>query len=122
MTSKIINMAERLKDKEDLALDAMFRSDPIADDGFSVKVVSTVRRRMWVRRLSLPVAVVIGAAISAKPLLQVANVVPGLINSVFGSTLSLDKLPLQDMPQLSTMLLGASLLMAVMLASRILEE
>ena len=122
MTSKIINMAERLKDKEDLALDAMFRSDPIADDGFSVKVVSTVRRRMWVRRLSLPVAVVIGAAISAKPLLEVVNVVPGLINSVFGSALSLDKLPLQNMPQLSTMLLGASLLMAVMLASRILEE
>ena len=122
MTSKIINMAERLKDKEDLTLDAMFRSDPIADDGFSVKVVSTVRRRMWVRRLSLPVAVVIGAAISAKPLLEVVNVVPGLINSVFGSALSLDKLPLQNMPQLSTMLLGASLLMAVMLASRILEE
>lgn len=122
MTSKIINMAERLKDKEDLALDAMFRSDPIADDGFSVKVVSTVRRRMWVRRLSLPVAVVIGAAISAKPLVEVVNVVPGLINSVFGSALSLDKLPLQNMPQLSTMLLGASLLMAVMLASRILEE
>ena len=122
MTSKIIIMAERLKDKEDLALDAMFRSDPIADDGFSVKVVSTVRRRMWVRRLSLPVAVVIGAAISAKPLVEVVNVVPGLINSVFGSALSLDKLPLQNMPQLSTMLLGASLLMAVMLASRILEE
>ena len=122
MTSKIINMAERLKDKEDLALDAMFRSDPIADDGFSVKVVSTVRRRMWVRRLSLPVAVVIGAAISAKPLFQVVNVVPGLINSVFGSALSLDKLPLQNMPQFSTMLLGASLLMAAMLASRILEE
>ena len=121
MTSKIINMAERLKDKEDLALDAMFRSDPIADDGFSVKVVSTVRRRMWVRRLSLPVAVVIGAAISAKPLVEVVNVVPGLINSVFGSALSLDKLPLQNMPQLSSMLLGASLLMAVMLASRILE-
>lgn len=122
MTSKIINMAERIKDKEDLKLEAIFRSDPVPDDGFSVEVVSRVRHRMWVRRLVLPVGIAIGAAISAKPLLQVVSIVPGLVNSLFGSSLSFEQLSLGNLPQLSTMMFGATLLMAVMLASKILEE
>lgn len=122
MISKIINMAERIKDKEDLKLEAMFRSDPVADDGFSAGVVNRVRHRMWVRRLALPVGIIIGAAISAKPLLQVVSIVPGLVNSLFGSSLSIDKLPLGSMPQLSTMIFGATLLMVVLLATKILEE
>jgi hypothetical protein len=115
-------MAERIKDKEDLKLEAMFRSDPVADDGFSAGVVNRVRHRMWVRRLALPVGIIIGAAISAKPLLQVVSIVPGLVNSLFGSSLSIDKLPLGSMPQLSTMIFGATLLMVVLLATKILEE
>ena len=122
MTSKIINMAERIKDKEDLRLEALFRSDPVPDDGFSVKVVSRVRHQMWVRRLSLPIAVAIGAAISAKPLMQIAAVVPGLIDFVFGRSLSLDKLPFDGMPQLSTMLIGATVVIAMLLAGKLLEE
>ena len=115
-------MVDRLKDNEDLKLEALFRSDPVPDDGFSVAVVSRVKRRMWIRRLSLPTAIGLGAAISAKPLLQVASVVPNLVNSIFGSTIDFNRLPLADLPQLSTMLFGASIIMAVMLASRILEE
>ena len=122
MTSKIINMVDRLKDNEDLKLEALFRSEPLADDGFSVAVVSRVKRRMWIRRLSLPMAIGLGAAISAKPILQVASVVPGLVTSIFGSTIDIDRLPLADLPQFSTMLFGASIIMAIMLASRILEE
>ena len=52
-------MAERLKDDADLKLDALFRSEPVQDDGFSVRVVSRVRRRMWVQRLSFTKAFVI---------------------------------------------------------------
>ena len=122
MKSKIINMAERLKDKEDLKLESMFRSDPVPDDGFSVNVVSRVRRRIWIRRLSMPVAIGLGLIVSARPILEVVNVVPELANSLFGASLSIDQLPVGDIPQLSTMLFGATLLMAVMLASRILEE
>ena len=115
-------MAERLKDKEDLKLESMFRSDPVPDDGFSVNVVSRVRRRIWIRRLSMPVAIGLGLIVSARPILEVVNVVPELANSLFGASLSIDQLPVGDIPQLSTMLFGATLLMAVMLASRILEE
>ena len=122
MTSKIINMAERIKDPEDLQLEALFRSDPIEDDGFSTRVVSKMRHRMWVRRLTLPIAMSLGALISAKPLIQFASALPGLVTSVFGSSLSVDSLPLGDLPQMSTMIFGIALAMVMVLASRLLEE
>ena len=119
---KIINMAERMKDKEDLKLESMFRSEPVPDNGFSANVLQRVRRRMWIRRLSLPLAISLGIAISAKPLLQIAGIASGLVESLFGRSISLDQIPVSSLPQASTVLVGVSLLMAVMLASRILEE
>lgn len=122
MASKIINMADRVKDKDDLALEALFRSEPVPDDGFTAGVMSRVRRAVWVRRLSMPAAIAIGLAISAKPLVQAATIVPGLLDSVFGSTFGIDRLPVDNLPQLSTVLIGATLLMAVLMGSRILED
>ena len=122
MTSKIINMAERIKDKDDLRLESMFRSEFIADDGFSVKVVSRVRRQMWIRRLALPVAFVLGASFAAKPLLQLAGIAPRLFHSLTGNLVSLDKIPVGSLPDTSTLIFGATLLMAVVLASKLLEE
>ena len=122
MTSKIINMAERLKDKEDLALETLFRSDPVADDGFSVQVVSRIRRQVWIRRLSMPIAILVGGAISAGPVLEVLNVLPGLMSSLFGASLSFDRVPVESLPQVSTILMGAALVMAMLLGSKLLEE
>ena len=122
MTSKIINMAERRKDREDRALEALFRSEPVADDGFSVRVVSNIRRRIWVRRLTMPVAILIGGAISAGPILETIGVLPGLLTSLFGTTLTLDRLPVDSLPQLSTIVIGAAVAMAMLLGSRLLEE
>ncbi len=67
MTSKIINMAEHMKDAQDRMLESMFASAPIADDGFSAQVLRRVRRRMMLRRLSLPIAVLIGGILAFKP-------------------------------------------------------
>ena len=67
MTSKIISMAEHMKDAQDRMLESMLASAPIADDGFSAKVVRKVRRRMMLRRLSLPIAVLIGGIVAFKP-------------------------------------------------------
>jgi hypothetical protein len=122
LESKIIIMADRLRDEEDTRLESLFRSEPVRDDGFSARVVSRVRRQMWVRRLSLPFAFVIGAAISAKPVLQLANALPNLLGSVPGVAVNLEKLPLGSLPQTSTMLLGVMLLAAVLMASRMLED
>lgn len=115
-------MAERMKDETDLFLQAALASRPIADDGFSVQVVTRVRRRNWLRRLALPVGIVIGLAISARPLMEVVTVLPDIVNALFGESVDLGQLPFGDLPQLSTMLVGAALGGALLLVSRILEE
>jgi hypothetical protein len=115
-------MAERTRDKDDLVLESLFHAEPVPDNGFSARVVSRVRHRMWARRLALPLALALGFSISAKPLLQFLGALPGILNAVFGTTLSLESLPAGALPDLSTMLFGASALMAALLASRLLEE
>lgn len=79
MTSKIINMVERMKDDEDLALEALFASEPIADDGFSNRVLKRLRRRLWVRRLALPIAAAAGLSIALPPSLEAARTLGGLL-------------------------------------------
>jgi len=122
LQSKIINMAERLKDEGDKRLEALFRSAPIRDDGFSVRVNSLVRRKLWVQRLSLPVAFVVGGAVSVKPMLQLASAIPGLLGSIPDGLLNLDRLPIGSLPQMSTIMMGAALLAVVMMAGRLLED
>ena len=122
MTSKIINMAERMKDAEDLKLEALFSAEPVADDGFSVKVVARVRRQVWIRRLSLPVAIAIGSLIGIKPLLELAGTLPQILRIIPIDQLGFDALPIETLPQGSTLLIGATLIMAVMFVSRLLEE
>jgi len=65
----IINMAERIKDAEDLKLEALFTSEPVCDDGFSACVERQIRRRIQVRRWVLSSAVLLGGAVAAKPLI-----------------------------------------------------
>ena len=122
MESKIINMAERLKDEADSALESLFGSEPVRDDGFSSRVVARVRRQMWVRRLSLPIAFVIGIAISAKPLVQLANALPNLLGAVSFRGISMEQLPISSFPQSTTIFLGIILLASVLMASRMLED
>ncbi len=118
----IINMADRLKDDADLKLESLFRSQPVLDDGFSVKVVARLRHRIWVRRLAMPVAITIGTLIAAKPLLQLASAIPKLLMIVPDSMGSLNNLPLSSLPQNSTIMFGAMLLFAVMMVGKMLED
>jgi len=122
LESKIINMVDRLKDKEDQRLESLFRSDPVVDDGFSVRVISRVRRQMWLRRLALPCAFIVGAAISAKPLTQLARTLPELFGAVPVSSLSMDRLPIESLPAMSTILMGVMLLGTLLMIGRMLEE
>ena len=122
MTSMIIYMADRLKDDEDLKLESLFRSQPVQDAGFSVKVVSRVRRRIWVRRLAMPVAIAIGTLIAAKPLLQLASAIPKLLMIVPDNMAGLNTLGLSSLPQNSTVIFGAMLLFAVMMVGKMLED
>lgn len=119
MKSKIINMAERLKDKEDKVLESLFGSEPVPDNGFSARVMTRLNRRLWVRRLALPAAFLIGAAIALKPLSQLAITFSKLLTMIPAdvSGLSIDVIP-----QSTTVLLGGLLLVVVMMITRMLED
>jgi hypothetical protein len=69
-------MVERMKDEEDRKLEALFRLPPVDDGGFSERVMKRVRRRVWVRRWTLPIAAAVGAAIAAKPAMDLLQFLP----------------------------------------------
>jgi hypothetical protein len=115
-------MVERQKDEADRTLESLFRSEPVRDDGFSQNIVRRVRRQMWIQRLTLPVAIAIGALIAARPLTQLVAVIPELLNVVPGSVKDIADQALFSLPESSTFLLALLLLGAVMMVSRILEE
>ena len=119
MTSKIINMAERMKDENDRLLESMFASGPVADAGFSDRVVARVRRRVWLRRLALPVATVIGALVSYKPLAGLVQSLSGLVALVPQDVLSV---PTDVIPQFSMLLMGGVLLATCLAGLRILDD
>ncbi len=112
-------MAERIKDEQDRVLETMFASGPVADDGFSVRVMKKVRRRIWLRRLTLPVATLIGTLISFKPLTELVTTLAGLVQLIPPEVLDTGKLVV---PQLPMLVLGAMLLAACLVGLRSLED
>jgi len=100
-------------------LESLLQSTPIADNGFSRRVVTQIRRRLWVRRLALPVAMFVGGAIAIKPATQILVASSKLMTVV---PQGLFELPASWIPQLQIVVLGAMLLAAGMLGIRMLEE
>jgi hypothetical protein len=119
LTSKIINMAEKIKDAEDRLLESLFESPPLADDGFSAGIVRKINRQLWFRRLTLPVAAAIGGAIAFKPLAGLVTTLANLSSLipqdlVSGATSSI--------PQFQTIVMGAILLAVGLVSMRFLER
>ena len=129
MTSKIINMAEKIRDAEDRMLEALFASEPIADDGFSQRVVGRIRRRLWIRRLAVPVAMLVGGALAIKPASQLVMAASKLLTVVPQDVVVA---PAEWLPQvqgiaisgsfLQTAVYGAVLLGVGLLGARMLTE
>ena len=112
-------MAEKIKDAEDRLLESLFESPPLADDGFSAGIVSRVNRQLWFRRLTLPVAAVIGGAVAFKPLVGLVTALANLStlipqDLVIGATSSI--------PQFQTIVLGAVLLAVGLVSMRFLAD
>ena len=112
-------MAERIKDEEDRLLETMFASEPIADDGFSAVVMRRIRRKMLLRRLSLPLAALIGGAIAFKPLVALAGFAHQLLlqlpdELVTGAASSL--------PTLQLVVTGGLLLLVAVMALGMIED
>ena len=77
-------MAEKIKDAEDRMLESLFADGALADDGFSQAVVRRIRRQMWIRRLALPIAILVGGAIALEPLMQLVNLGSQLTETAAG--------------------------------------
>ncbi len=112
-------MVDRTRDDEDRLLESVFASEAIADDGFSDRVVRRIRRQLWIRRLTLPVAMLVGTSIAIRPVLDLVQLGTTLFGMLPGE---LSNLPFDWMPQLSTILVGAGLLAIALVTFRMLEE
>ena len=119
MKSKIINMADKIKDAQDKLLESLFQTEAIADNGFSDRIVGKIRRRLLVRRFSLPIAVVIGASVSVKPL---AGLVEALFSLLAAAPASLVAVPTDWLPPVYQIVMGGMLLVVAVLSVRMLEE
>ena len=119
MKSKIINMADRLKDNEDKLLESLFGSEPVLDKGFSVKVMKRLNRRLWIRRLALPTAFLLGAAIAVKPLSQLVVTFSKLLTVI---PTDVGGLSIDVIPQSTTFVLGGLLLVVMMMVTKLLED
>ncbi len=112
-------MAEYTRDADDQRLDALFATDAIADAGFSEQVMRKVQRQLWIRRLTLPIAAVIGGSIAIKPLSSIVAALDGL-SGFFPAELF--RTTTDALPQTPLMLEGVLLFVVVMLGVRALEE
>ncbi|MEL7185262.1 MAG: hypothetical protein AAFN50_02360 [Pseudomonadota bacterium] len=112
-------MVEKIKDAQDRTLESLFASDPIADDGFSERVVRRISRKLWVRRLTLPVAALIGGLIAYEP---VAGLI-GMLGSFISAT-QVDFLgPVQGaLPQVQMLIMGGLLLVVGLVSMRLIED
>jgi hypothetical protein len=91
-------MAEKMQDAEDRLLAALLRPEPIADAGFSNRIVARIRRDIWLRRLALPLAMLLGGGFAAKPLFQLGSVLAVLGDSLPGSLIALPATMLAQLP------------------------
>lgn len=110
-------MVDKLRDAEDRMLETMFQSESIADDGFSRRVVARIRRQLWIRRLALPVAMLIGGAIAIKPVSQLLIATSKLLTAV---PEELFQVPADLLPQMEAALFGVSLVQVVVLGAMLL--
>ena len=112
-------MADKTSDAVDRLLASAFEAAPIADDGFSDRIVSTIRRRIWINRLALPVAIVVGMAFALKPALQLVDALLPLLNVM---PVELASVPMQFLPQIQLVVLGGMAFAAGVTLLRMFEE
>ena len=112
-------MVNRLKDSEDRLLESLFGSEPVLDNGFSTRVLTRLNRRLWVRRLALPIALLIGTAIAVKPLSQLVMTFSKLLTLI---PVDVGGMSMDFVPQTTTVILGGLVLVAMMTVTKLLEE
>ena len=104
-------MVEKLQDAEDRLFTALLRADEIGDEGFSNRVVARIRRDIWLRRLALPVAMLLGGAIALRSLFQLGSVFSVLNESLHVDAIALPATMVAQLPMILTV--GCLMLIAI---------
>ena len=112
-------MADRIRDAEDRLLESMFESAPIEDAGLSDQIVRRIRRRLWIRRLALPVATVIGTSIALGPMMNFAQLIANVANIMPQQSFGL---PTDWLPQLHIVLLAGLVAVTAYVGTQALED
>ncbi len=118
MKSKIINMAEYFKDAEDLMLEALFAPEPIADDGFSGQIVRRIRQRLWLRRLCITTALLLGCSVALQPTLALTGFIVHVLEN-FPGVLGIS---LDAVPSITMLAGGGALFLLTFVGLRLLED
>lgn len=108
-----------MKDQADLKLEALFHSDAVNDDGFSERVMKRIRWQMRMRRYALPLAMLVGGLIAAKPAIDLLMVASQLVTVL---PADLRMMPLDAMPQWTTVIGGLAIAGVTAMLVRLLEE
>lgn len=112
-------MADRIKDDVDRMLETMFASAPIADDGFSKLVVRRIKRKLLLRRLLLPVAVLIGGLIAFKPVSTLLGVASQLLPQLPEEFVTV---AVASLPALQFIVTGALIMLVAVMSLGMLED
>ena len=112
-------MAEKTTDREDELLASMFAAEAVEDAGFSDRVLRKLRLRVWVQRLTLPVAATIGFAVAINPLMDLLALTPSLA-SLVPARFSLDIGSM--IPATQSLVVGGLLLAAGLGALQLLDD
>ena len=112
-------MADRTADELDRLLESVLRQESISDDGFSRRIVTRIRRQIWVNRLALPVAVAIGCVVALKPAVQLVSALLPLASAL---PADLVDAPLRLLPQVQLLVLGGMVCAICVMLYGMVEE
>jgi len=116
-------MADKMKDATDRKLESLFASDAIADVGFSTRVEKRIQHQLWVDRLALPIAILVGGAIALKPMIALLIALSRLTTALPHNVIStIGGLASGNLPHLSTIVTGVILALAFVMVSAFLED
>ena len=112
-------MAEHMRDDVDKQLATLFRVEAIADDGFSERITRRIRRRLWLRRLTIPIAAIIGGAIALGPLASLVTLLAEFVRALPFDVVATTSGWIPSLPLIG---LGGLLLVAMLVGLRLLDE
>ena len=108
-----------MRDEIDERLAALLRPERIADDGFSDRITRRIRRRVWVRRLTIPVAAVLGGAVALNPLASMVALLFEFLRSLPFDFVATTTGWLPSAPLIAS---GGLLLIVMLLGLRVIDE